>query len=167
MRTFFGLSAFFCLAVAGCAGNHDQAAETDAGTGPEAAVILPALCASDARVQTFSPGMEQTGRSGMYKARLLEMAPAPAAKGDNGWTVQIVDGKGAPLDGAKLTVKPFMPDHGHGSSIVPLVTATGSEGKYTVTRLNLFMPGIWQITVNVTSSAKTTDAIVFTFCVAG
>ena len=170
VRRFFGIFAVSCV-LAGCASQSASQNGGQSDAGDEAsitdALVPPALCATDPRAQSFTPGMEQPGKTGVFKARLLEMAPAPASKGDNGWTLQIVDAKGAPVDGATVTVKPFMPDHGHGSSIVPLVTPLGHDGKYTVTRLNLFMPGIWQMTVNVSAASNAADSAVFSFCVAG
>ena len=130
------------------------------------ATIPAALCASDPRAQTFTPGLAQAGKAG-FKALLLDMNPIPAAKGDNSWTVQIVDKDGNNVDGATITVKTWMPDHGHASSIIPLVTPVGSGGKYTVSRLNLFMPGIWQITLNLAMPGNVADSMMYTFCVGG
>lgn len=178
VRIFVGLLAFHGALGAACAPAHGTVpADTggspsrDGGAPDEAsiadAVVPPALCATDPRAQSFTPGMEQRGAAGVFRARLLEMAPSPAAKGDNGWTVQIVDANGAVVDAATVTVKPFMPDHGHGSAIVPQVTPVGRDGKFAVTRLNLFMPGIWQITLHVSVAGNAADSAVFTFCVAG
>jgi hypothetical protein len=151
------------LAIAGCSSKHD-----DGGDPADAAVDGPvaSLCASDTRAQPFVAGMEQAGAAGLIKARLLASTPAPPARGNNTWTVQIVDAAGAPMDGATLAVKGYMPDHGHGTSTKPAIKGTG-DGKYEVDLLSLAMPGIWQITITVTTPSSTTDAAVFTFCVAG
>ena len=100
--------------------------------------------------------------------RLLTITPNPVFKGNNVWNLQVVDKNGAPVSGATITVKPFMPDHGHGSSIIPQVAAGSDPGTYDVTLLNLFMPGIWTITILVTTGTApntVTDQSVFTFCV--
>lgn len=110
--------------------------------------------------------MIANGKSGLFSISLDSIAPNPVTKGDNSWTVHVTDSNGADVDGATLTIKPFMPDHNHGSSIRPLATAAGN-GVYEISRLNLFMPGIWQISVTVTSSTGTSDVGVFTFCVEG
>jgi hypothetical protein len=111
--------------------------------------------------------MDAAGASGKIEMRLLSIAPNPADKGNNEWLVEIDEAvSGAPIDNLVVTVKPFMPDHGHGSSIVPTVTPQGG-GKYDVTLLNLFMPGIWTITFNVVLPGGGTDAATYTFCVAG
>ena len=149
---------------ASCSPATEGQTQSDAGDTPDAA---PSFCASDPRALTFTPGLEQTGKSGALKAKLLTIDPAHVTKGDNAWTVQLLDASDHPVDGATLTIKPYMPDHGHGSAIVPLSTPSGSDGKYAITRLNLFMPGLWQITITAATSASpaVTDAIVFSFCV--
>jgi hypothetical protein len=126
------------------------------------------LCATDSRAQTFTAGMAEPGASGTYSVKLASINPNPVFKGNNAWTIQVVDKSGAPVTGATITVKPFMPDHGHGSSITPQVAAGSNPGSYDVTLLNLFMPGIWTVTVVVTTGtapSTVTDQSVFTFCV--
>ena len=156
--------AFALVAGLGCSAASEGQTPTDAGTTPD---VAPSFCESDPRALTFTPGLEQHGKAGLLEAKLLTIEPLRVSKGDNAWKLQLLDAAGKPVDGATLTLKPFMPDHGHGSAIVPLVTPTGSDGQYAVTRLNLFMPGLWQITVNaeVPGSPVVTDAIVFSFCV--
>ncbi len=121
-------------------------------------------CQNDPRAMPYTAGIEQDGKNGALKITILDATPAPPGVGDNAWTIQVTDANGAPIDGATFSVKPWMPDHGHGSSITPQITPM-SDGKYSVD-MNLFMPGLWQITLDVTSAA-TTDSIVFDFCVQG
>ncbi len=126
------------------------------------------LCATDSRAQTFTAGMEQPGASNTFSVKLASINPNPVFKGNNAWTIQVVDKSGAPVTGASITVKPFMPDHGHGSSIIPQVTAGSDPGSYDISLLNLFMPGIWTVTIVVTTGtapSTVTDQSVFTFCV--
>jgi hypothetical protein len=115
--------------------------------------------------------MEQAGDHGTINVRLVSATPAPPIKGNNAWTLEVTDASGAPLDGLTLTVKPYMPDHRHGSSITPQVAAAG-HGTYDVTLLNLGMPGIWTVTFDVAAAGSTgdagaTDSATFTFCIAG
>jgi hypothetical protein len=134
-----------------------------AGAGGSTPIVV---CQNDPRAETFSPGLIAQGKSGLFSISLDSISPNPVTKGDNEWTIHIVDSNGSAVDGATLTIKPFMPDHNHGSSIRPLATPSGN-GAYQISRLNLFMPGIWQISVTVTSSTGTSDVGVFTFCVEG
>jgi YtkA-like len=158
-RFGFFLPALFVLAPACSSSSASDAA--DAGEQPE-------LCATDSRAQTFAPDMEQPGSSGTYSVKLQTITPNPVFKGNNVWNILVVDKTGAPVSGATIKVNPFMPDHGHGSSITPQIAPGSTPGTYDVTLLNLFMPGIWTITIVVTTGTApnvVTDQSVFTFCV--
>jgi len=68
----------------------------------------------------------------------------------------ITDSSGAPVDGLLVTVAPWMPDMGHGSSVTPAVTAAGG-GAYVITDVYFPMPGRWDL---ITSFAgPVTDAV--------
>jgi hypothetical protein len=161
----FALAALSVLSLGACSA-HPADAPADSGPGTPAVT----LCSADSRAQTFTPGMEQPGKNGAVKVRLLEATPSPPDKGSNAWTIEIVDAAGAPVDGLALTVKPFMPDHGHGASVTPQIAAMGA-GKYSITLLDLFMPGVWTITFTVPSpssaDAGAPDSATFTFCIPG
>jgi hypothetical protein len=123
-------------------------------------------CIGDSRAQTYVAGLEQAGSAKNVSIRILDASPAPPGVGNNEWTIQLLDAKGNPIDDSTIDVKPFMPDHGHGSSIVPTVTPTGADGKYDVTLLQIFMPGLWQVTFTV-KTPSTGDTVMFSFCVEG
>ncbi len=144
----------------GCSSPSEGTTPSDAGTDTSS------FCATDTRGLKWTPGLAQTGKNGLIRTQLLNIFPTPPAKGDNVWTLVVQDAEGKPLEGATVSVKPFMPDHGHGSSIVPHVTPDpASGGKYSISSLNLFMPGLWQTTLTITAGT-TTDSVVYGFCVA-
>jgi hypothetical protein len=147
---------FFAFVITACS---SSGTEQTVDAAPEAA---PSVCATDPRVQPFAAGLEAKTTSGLT-LKIVDATPTPPAKGDNAWTLALTDAGGAAVDGATLTVKTWMPDHGHGSSIVPAVAASGG-GKYALTRLNLFMPGIWEITFSI-ARAGTTETAMFTLCI--
>jgi hypothetical protein len=157
-------SAKNCLLLGLLALASLAACSSSSSSGTQAAPA-PSLCATDSRAQSYTAGMEQKGTAGTLSVKLESINPNPVIKGNNDWKVQVVDASGTPVDGATITVKPFMPDHGHGSSITPQVAAGSDPGTYDVSLLNLFMPGIWTVTFNVATSANVTDSAVFTFCV--
>ncbi len=121
-------------------------------------------CVNDPAAETYSAGMKKVGDGARLSFVLVSADPAPPLRGNNSWVVQVLDAQGQSVSGATLTVTPFMPEHGHGSSVTPTVTA-GSDG-YHVTPLYLFMPGLWRVTIAATAGA-TSDSAAFTFCVAG
>ena len=57
---------------------------------------------------------------------------------------------GEPRDGLTLSMVPFMPAMGHGSSTVPMITAIGS-GKYEAEDVVLAMPGVWELRTTISA----------------
>ena len=106
--------------------------------------------------------MQSVGTSGASFA-ITSANPSVVQQGLNEWTVSVQD-NGAPVDGT-VTVKPFMPDHGHGSPTVATVTPEGN-GVYDISGINLSMRGVCTVTVSIASPAVD-DSAVFTFCVDG
>ena len=123
-------------------------------------------CQNDTRAMTYTANMQLQGVSKFLTFVLEQSVPAPPIKGTNTWTLKVLDGSAQPVSDASLTVKPFMPDHGHGTSVVPQVAPAGDA--YTISNLYLFMAGLWQVTITVTTPSGTqNDAAVFSFCVEG
>jgi hypothetical protein len=88
----------------------------------------------------------------------LRSVPDPPVRGQNVGQLVVTDGTGQPVDGLTISVVPWMPSHGHGTSVNPLTTDDGS-GVYVLNPLYLFMAGEWQLqmsfqgTVNDTATA--------------
>ena len=119
-------------------------------------------CSTVTGTDTFTVGLDKPGLTGAVDFKLMSIDPAPVVRGNNTWVVELLAG-GAPMDGASITASPFMPAHQHGSPITPVVTATGTAGEYSISPINLWMPGVWQTTLTVTSG--TADRAVYSFCV--
>jgi len=136
----------------GCGGSDDE-------NTPE-----PTGCAAETRADSYAPNLKKGGQS--HSLVLLESQPAPPAKGDNTWTVQLLDPSGAPLDGATLKATPFMPDHGHGTPMTAVTTPQSAEGRYEIKPIHLGMAGYWEIEVTIETPA-TTDSVKFGFCIDG
>jgi hypothetical protein len=154
MRTVLALS----MLLAACGGNGAGDDVSD----PDAAFS----CATEERGETFSAGMNKTGAKGITFT-IVSSDPAPPARDNNAWVIAVEDDTG-PLVGATLSVKPFMPDHNHGTSIPTNISAGDVDGQYDANPVNMFMPGVWEITINATPAgggAADKDSVVFTFCV--
>lgn len=123
-------------------------------------------CATETRAEAYSAGMEKPGEAGAMTVRLLESVPGPPIKGNNTWRLRLVDQAGVPMTGASLKITPYMPDHKHGTSIKAVVQEQ-SGGEYTVSPLNLFMPGLWQVTVAAQPAGAPMDQAVFSVCISG
>jgi len=123
-------------------------------------------CVNDPRAMTYTADMMLTMTATQkLKFELVSSMPGPPVKGNNTWTVKLFDANNQPVTGAMMKVTPYMPDHGHGTSVVPQITPMGDS--YTVTPLYLFMAGLWQVTIEVDSSPSGADTAVFYFCIPG
>lgn len=159
LRTTFMRS--FCvlaLALAACG--------TDDGGGDDG---MEVDCATVTGVDTFHTDLEHAGGSGVFDFTMKSADPAPPARGNNTWVVQInamnAGVVGAPVDGATFKVTPFMPAHQHGTG-VPVEITPMTDGTYQLSPVNLWMQGVWETTIRATSSDGTaTDSAVFKFCV--
>ncbi len=122
-------------------------------------------CEVEDRDEAFLAGMQKVGAGGTTFT-LTSSTPAPPGRDDNTWVVDIATGAG-PFDGA-VEVTPFMPDHRHGTPIVAIVApVAGTPGRYSAAPINLWMPGLWEITVAATATGGSADAVVFRFCIPG
>jgi len=144
--------------LAGCSGSGTP----DAGPADSGFVD----CASDPRVTAYSPDLSVTDPAGDRQYVLVQSTPAPPSRGNDTWTVKVLSGSGAPLTNLDLSAAAFMPDHGHGSSVVPSVTSNG-DGTYAVAPLYFFMPGVWRVTLSDADGGSSATSGVWFFCVEG
>jgi hypothetical protein len=138
------------IALDGCAKQSQEVAATGA-------------CANNTRAEPFAEGLAKRGGAGHFQIKLVSATPAPPARGDNVWVVEVDDGTG-PVAGAQLTATPFMPDHGHGTPMKVEVAAASAAGQYKLSPVNLWMPGYWETSVTATSQGVS-DTVVFKLCV--
>jgi len=162
------------LALGGCDGGKDDdsadeanddsadddAATDDSGSGDEAPI---ASCEAELRDDTYAVGLAKDGA--LLRVTFVDAMPAPPARYDNLWIVQVSDvATGTPLADCVGEAIPVMPDHMHGTSIEAHVTAGETAGEYVIDPVNLFMPGLWEVTLRFTCG-ELTDEVVFSFCV--
>lgn len=164
-RPLFLLAASALALGAGsvaCGGDHDDM--HDGGHHHDGGMAMN--CSDDPRADTYAAGLEKASENGHFTVTLRTADPAPPAKGDNTWTIEIRDAGGTPVEGATLTVTPWMPDHGHGTSIDVQVAAGSDPGTYVLSSIDLRMPGLWEVTIEI-DAGGVTDSVVFAFCVEG
>src|SRR5262249_10851718 len=101
---------------------------------------------------TFADNPDQTlsSSSGALTVAVF-FAPQPPVTGEDAAQISFSDAAGAPVSGLSLTVVPWMPAHGHGTSVNPTVTET-APGVFVATPLYLFMPGSWELRMTTTGS---------------
>lgn len=117
------------------------------------------------KVDTYVAGLQKTGKQNKYQIQLQDADPAPPARGDNKWTLKVVDMSGKAVEGATVTVTPTMPTHGHGTTPPkPTGEPATESGTYEVSPVNLFMPGPWKSVIEVEADGVK-DSAEFWFCI--
>ena len=164
------ISLMLVMALVGCEDAGPAATDAALADGAVDAAVAdappldaPMFCDSETRDDPYAPGMIKLGPNG-YEFKLVTSTPGPPRKGNNTWVVQI--SHPAPVDGLALTVVPFMPDHGHGTAVVPVITPAAS-GTYSIAPVNLFMTGLWSVRITARAAAGSAelDHADFLFCV--
>jgi len=83
----------------------------------------------------------------------VRWSPAAPIKGDNAAQLTFSDPLGNAIDGLSVVVTPWMPAHGHGTSIQPATAPTG-PGVLVATPVYLFMSGEWQLRMAITGTVN-------------
>ena len=85
----------------------------------------------------------------------VRWSPAPPVKGDDAVELTFTDGAGNPVDGVDADVVPWMPAHGHGTSVKPTATPT-APGVLVARPVYLYMSGTWQLRLTLSGGADDT-----------
>ena len=85
----------------------------------------------------------------------VRFAPDPPTAGEDAAQLVFTDATGAPVAGLDLSVVPWMPAHGHGTSVNPTVTET-EPGVFVASPLYLFMPGSWELRMTTAGTVDDT-----------
>lgn len=139
------------LAIAACGGDDDHMHGEQID------------CSELTGFDEYSPGLQKPGA--VFTTTLVAADPAPPARGFNAWSLEVSDGSG-PVGDMAVEVTPFMPHHGHGTDPVT-VEPGATDGMYELSDIDLFMPGIWETTIDLDDGSGTTDSVLYTFCIDG
>jgi hypothetical protein len=158
------LSSVVCAAaVASVASCGNESSDDDDDDFVDALATFD--CEAETRDEDFFAGMSKTGANGT-EVILIDSLPSPPGRGDSTFTIELRDENNDLIEGASLGLVPFMPDHNHGTPIDAEITPIeGSPGRYKAQPVNLWMPGVWEITMEVTAPVE--DEVLFTFCISG
>lgn len=147
--------------VGGIAACSSSSGEASAGSSAELTDNAQACPSWTEGLDKYTPGLSHAGST--FTFELTSASPAPPAPVDMVWQIKVTDASGQPVTDATMTPpKTWMPQHSHPSTAEPVVQ-NNDDGTFTISNLYLYMPGVWQVTVNATSGT-TTDSAVFTFC---
>jgi hypothetical protein len=164
MPAFLRPFAVLVLCVAACEANGDDAADSNGDDAESTTGVTGGQdCSDETRDDVYMLGLERSGEQ--LRVRFVDAVPAPPARFDNTWILEVVDGTGIPVDDVALEVEPYMPDHMHGTSIATKVTVMDEPGQFELDPVNLFMPGLWEVRLRFTMPDTTKDEVVFRFCV--
>ncbi len=153
MRSFFAIALFTSL-VPACA---------DDGNGDD-----PVDCARETSDDEFVIGLSKSGENGLYTFTMTSFSPAPPARLLNEWQMSIMSttAPAAPLAADEtLAMTPYMPQHGHGAGIDVEIAPMQTAGEFKFSTINLHMPGIWEVTVEVDPGEANYDKVVFKPCI--
>ena len=89
-----------------------------------------------------------TSADGLAKIEVRTAPTQPPARGVVDVELVVRGGDGAPIGNLALEVVPWMPAHGHGTSVTPTVVDLGN-GHYWVRDLDLYMPGEWDLRLSL------------------
>lgn len=110
--------------------------------------------ASDPRTFSETPASVLTTDAGSYRIAIHSAPDAKPSRGVNALRLVVTKvADGAPASGLDLDIVPWMPAMGHGASVKPSVRAEAEPGVYTVSNVNLFMPGLWEIRATIAGGA--------------
>jgi hypothetical protein len=126
-------------------------------------------CLASGRGDVYVVGLEHPGVGGLLDFKLMSADPAPPARNLNTWIIQVNSMSsgvvGAPSTDASIFVTPYMPDHQHGAGAYKVKVAPMPDaGQYQLSQINTWMPGYWEITIDVTAGAVH-DSVVYKFCI--
>lgn len=145
------------VAIASACGDAD--ADAEGAAGGEGGASAAGGGAGGTVADTYVAGLKRMGADGHLAVVLEDAVPAPPQRGLNDWRVRVEDAAGAAQADCTLEVGLYMPLHGHSSTTRPTVAPGDTAGAYTLTGLNLFMPGLWEITLTPTCGALTDQAL--------
>ncbi len=125
----------FMACSAGCGSSNDA---------PSDVSVNDVSCSADPRLDAYAGELDKPGELGVLSFRFFGLEPNPPAKGSNTFHVQVSDAEGQVMQaGLRLDLR--MPDHGHGTSVEPVISFDAALGAYTITPVFLFMPGVWRL----------------------
>jgi YtkA-like len=166
--------AGWSMAAGGCGGTGKTTSGQAAADLAVTTLPTVGMLCTDARADNWQLPLTKPTASGALKVTLLSSQAGVPVIGDSKttWTLAVADATtGAPLTGAALGVLPWMPDHGHGTSVKAVVTESASTpGQYALEPLYFFMAGYWTVTITVhdagvaAADGGAADSVVFSLC---
>ena len=120
------------------------------------------------RHAVYAAGIEKRTEDGDLRVVLIESSPIPKDTGLYTWVVEVQNAQCEPIEGASVVAEPTMPSHGHGTSPPPTSgVSLDAAGRLELTDMDLFMPGIWEVTLTVILEGESPETVRFNFDLEG
>jgi hypothetical protein len=98
---------------------------------------------------SFSGDFFQSVQSASGMMRIgVRWSPTVPAVGVDAGEITVTDATGTPISGLTLSIVPWMPAHGHGTSVKPDI-AEMAPGVFVATPLYLYMSGHWELRTTI------------------
>lgn len=126
-------------------------------------VLAAAACSDSGSADTgtfaTTPAAVLTTKAGSFRIAVHSAPDATPSRGVNALRLVVTKiADGAPASGLDLDIVPWMPAMGHGASVKPSVAPSTEPGVYTVSNVNLFMPGLWEIRATIGGATQADHA---------
>jgi hypothetical protein len=152
MRAILTMTSMLALLAVGCAPPQPDPP------------VNPGIC-GDHEFDEIELGLKITSELGNFEFELMKMLPLEPGEGFNNWDLSVVDlreaGDGV-RDDLVLSFQPYMPDHDHGPAAT---TGTFEDGLYLTGNMDFFMPGYWQVTVDIDDGTESPDTLFYDLCI--
>lgn len=107
---------------------------------------LLAGCGEDTAGDGFDPTALYASEGGAYQLQGVRN-PDPPRKGLNSFELALTNAAGDPITDASVRIEPWMPAHGHGTTVID--TPPTGDGSYATEELYFNMTGRWEVRVLV------------------
>lgn len=87
--------------------------------------------------------------------------PSPPQTGTNALELTVVDITEQPATGLSIRIEPWMPAHGHGTTVLDAKEV--GPGQYVTEKLYFNMPGRWEIRLRIEGPGVEADRVVLDF----
>ncbi len=154
MRFFCFLLGVFVLA--GCAtGSEELKEKTEQET-----MMHSHAAHGEQFTKHYDNSMFKPTDHGLYSVELV-VEEGKLSVGENKMDIIVHNREDRDVKGARITVEPWMPMHGHGIPGTPEISERGG-GIYSAQKVHLTMPGHWQLKISVNAGAGE-DSVTFDF----
>ena len=144
-----------------------DATRRDLGSGPARVLAGLLLAGCGASLPQPDGGMPYSfpaeplatvsGRAAKVRFAIRTAPSQPPGRGVSALELTLTDPAGAPLEGLDVTLVPWMPVMGHGTSVQPSASPSGG-GHYLISDVYLPMPGSWEL--RLSTAGGVTDSAV-------